>query len=157
MLCSFLVTWTSAFMPIHSPVGARAPEVDASAKTRLLAVDDTDFEGVDVVKLLGARQLQRMKRKKRGGNRQTNKPKGGFVKDPVKIIIAGAPASGKGTQCEVIKQKFGVVHLSTGDMLRAAVAAETEVGKQAKEYMDSGKLVPDEVIIGVVSKSLPDF
>ena len=57
----------------------------------------------------------------------------------------------KGTQCEIIKEKFGVVHLSTGDMLRAAVAAETDVGKAAKEYMDSGKLVPDEVIIGVVS------
>jgi Adenylate kinase len=67
------------------------------------------------------------------------------------IIIAGAPASGKGTQCEVIKEKFGVVHLSTGDMLRAAVSAGTEVGKMAKDFMDSGKLVPDEVIIGVVS------
>lgn len=68
-----------------------------------------------------------------------------------KLIIAGAPASGKGTQCEIIKEKYGVVHLSTGDMLRAAVAAETEVGMLAKDYMDSGKLVPDEVIIGVVS------
>ncbi len=72
--------------------------------------------------------------------------------EALKIIIAGAPASGKGTQCEIIKEKFGVVHLSTGDMLRAAVAAETEVGKLAKEYMDSGRLVPDEVIIGVVSE-----
>ena len=71
--------------------------------------------------------------------------------DPVRIIIAGAPASGKGTQCEKIKEKFGLVHLSTGDMLRAAVAAGTDVGKKAKEFMDSGKLVPDEVIIGVVS------
>ena len=69
----------------------------------------------------------------------------------VNIIIAGAPASGKGTQCEIIKEKFGVVHLSTGDMLRAAVSAGTEVGKKAKDFMDSGKLVPDEVIIGVVS------
>lgn len=76
--------------------------------------------------------------------------------DPVKLIIAGAPASGKGTQCEVIKEKFGVVHLSTGDMLRAAVAAETAVGKQAKDYMDSGKLVPDDVIIGVVSSGILD-
>ena len=65
--------------------------------------------------------------------------------------ISGAPAAGKGTQCAFIKEKFGVIHLSTGDMLRAAVAAETEVGKQAKDYMDSGKLVPDEVIIGIVS------
>lgn len=71
--------------------------------------------------------------------------------EALKIIIAGAPASGKGTQCEIIKDKYGVVHLSTGDMLRAAVADQTEVGKLAKEYMDSGKLVPDDVIIGVVS------
>jgi len=73
---------------------------------------------------------------------------------PLSIIIAGAPASGKGTQCEIIKDKFGVVHLSTGDMLRAAVAAGTDVGKAAKEYMDSGRLVPDEVIIGVVKERL---
>ncbi|EJK62708.1 hypothetical protein THAOC_16668 [Thalassiosira oceanica] len=73
-----------------------------------------------------------------------------------KLIIAGAPASGKGTQCEIIKDKYGVVHLSTGDMLRAAVAAGTEVGKQAKDFMDSGKLVPDEVIIGVVKDRLDE-
>lgn len=76
--------------------------------------------------------------------------------EPVKIIIAGAPASGKGTQCENIKENFGVVHLSTGDMLRAAVAAETEVGKMAKEFMDSGRLVPDEVIIGIVKDRLDE-
>mmetsp|Transcript_79068 Transcript_79068/g.219868 ORF Transcript_79068/g.219868 Transcript_79068/m.219868 type:complete len:268 (+) Transcript_79068:66-869(+) len=74
----------------------------------------------------------------------------------VNIIIAGAPASGKGTQCEVIKEKFGVVHLSTGDMLRAAVAAGTDVGKKAKDFMDSGKLVPDDVIIGVVKDRLDE-
>ena len=73
-------------------------------------------------------------------------------KNPIKIIIAGAPASGKGTQCEIIKETFGLVHLSTGNMLRAAVAAATDVGRKAKGYMDSGKLVPDEVIIGVVSR-----
>ena len=74
-----------------------------------------------------------------------------------KLIIAGAPASGKGTQCELIKEKYGVVHLSTGDMLRAAVAAGTEVGKQAKDFMDAGKLVPDDVIIGVVRLLVLDF
>jgi len=68
----------------------------------------------------------------------------------LKLIIAGAPASGKGTQCEIIKQKYGIIHLSTGDMLRAAVEAQTDVGKVAKEYMDSGKLVPDHIIIAVV-------
>jgi len=73
-----------------------------------------------------------------------------------KIVIAGAPASGKGTQCETIQEKFGVVHLSTGDMLRAAVAAGTDVGKEAKAYMDSGKLVPDSTIIGVVKDRLAE-
>jgi adenylate kinase len=75
---------------------------------------------------------------------------------PVNIIIAGAPASGKGTQCEIIKEEFGVVHLSTGDMLRAAVTAGTDVGVKAKEFMDSGKLVPDEVIIGIIIDRLAE-
>jgi adenylate kinase len=70
------------------------------------------------------------------------------------IIIAGAPASGKGTQCEVIKEKFEVVHLSTGDILRAAVKDQTELGKKAKAFMDAGQLVPDELIIDVVSDRL---
>ena len=74
------------------------------------------------------------------------------VVSPPKLIIAGAPASGKGTQCELIKKTYGVIHLSTGDMLRAAVAAGSDIGKVAKEYMDAGKLVPDEVIIDVVSE-----
>ena len=72
-------------------------------------------------------------------------------KKPLKIIIAGAPASGKGTQCERIKDTYGLVHISTGDMLREAVKAGTEIGKIAKEYMDQGKLVPDELIINLVS------
>jgi adenylate kinase len=54
------------------------------------------------------------------------------TRDPIRLIIAGAPASGKGTQCEKIKNQYGIVHLSTGDMLREAVAAGTTVGKQAK-------------------------
>mmetsp|Transcript_14554 Transcript_14554/g.22164 ORF Transcript_14554/g.22164 Transcript_14554/m.22164 type:complete len:279 (+) Transcript_14554:40-876(+) len=74
--------------------------------------------------------------------------------DPIKLIISGAPASGKGTQCAYIKDNYGVVHLSTGDMLRAAVADATEVGVKAKEFMDAGKLVPDEIIIGVVKDRL---
>ena len=75
-------------------------------------------------------------------------------KSPLKIIIAGAPASGKGTQCEFIRDKFNVVHLSTGDILRAAVKEGTAVGIRAKEFMDAGKLVPDEVIIDVVVERL---
>jgi len=78
------------------------------------------------------------------------------VSRKIGIIIAGAPASGKGTQCESIVRDYGVIHLSTGDMLRAAVAAGSPVGKSAKDYMDAGKLVPDEVIIGVVKDRLSE-
>ena len=71
-----------------------------------------------------------------------------------KIIIAGAPAAGKGTQCEIIKKELGVIHLSTGDMLRAAVKDGTELGVKAKEFMDAGQLVPDDLIINVVVERL---
>lgn len=66
------------------------------------------------------------------------------------IILFGPPGAGKGTQADILKQEFGLAHLSTGDMLRAAVAAGTEVGRQAKAIMDEGKLVPDPVMIGVI-------
>lgn len=69
---------------------------------------------------------------------------------PLKIIISGAPASGKGTQCENIIDNYGVVHLSTGDILRKAVSDGTEVGLLAKQFMDQGQLVPDHVIISIV-------
>lgn len=69
---------------------------------------------------------------------------------PPRIIISGAPASGKGTQCEYIKEEFNVVHLSTGDMLRDEVRRKTEIGLKAQEYMNQGKLVPDSVIIEIV-------
>uniref|UniRef100_A0A7S1E190 Adenylate kinase active site lid domain-containing protein n=1 Tax=Hemiselmis andersenii TaxID=464988 RepID=A0A7S1E190_HEMAN len=74
--------------------------------------------------------------------------------DTKRIIIAGAPASGKGTQCELIVEKFGVVHISTGDALRAEVKAETELGAKAKECMDAGALVPDDLIINIVKSRL---
>jgi adenylate kinase len=70
------------------------------------------------------------------------------------IIIAGAPASGKGTQCARIAEEYGVVHLSTGDLLRAAVAAKSKLGMEAKEYMDSGRLVPDQLVIDLVAEKL---
>ncbi|XP_072966110.1 adenylate kinase, chloroplastic-like [Typha angustifolia] len=74
--------------------------------------------------------------------------------DPLRIMISGAPASGKGTQCELIKEKYGVVHISAGDLLRAEVAAGTENGKQAKEYMAKGMLVPDEIVVMMVKERL---
>jgi len=67
------------------------------------------------------------------------------------IILLGAPGAGKGTQAKILEDKFGLVQLSTGDMLRAAVAAGTEVGKVAKDLMEAGELVPDEVVVGIIS------
>jgi adenylate kinase len=71
-----------------------------------------------------------------------------------KLIIAGPPAAGKGTQSERIKEEFGVVHISTGDLLRAEVKAGSEIGLRAKSYMDAGKLVPDDVLIPMVTAYL---
>ena len=72
----------------------------------------------------------------------------------MRIILIGAPGSGKGTQAENIMQKYPIAHISTGDILRANVKAGTELGKNAKGYMESGKLVPDEVIIAMVESRL---
>ena len=66
------------------------------------------------------------------------------------IILLGAPGAGKGTLAKMIEKKFGVAHLSTGDILRDNVNKKTCVGKQAKEYMDNGKLVPDDIMIQMV-------
>jgi len=73
-----------------------------------------------------------------------------------KIIISGAPASGKGTQCEKIKEEFGLAHISAGDLLRAEVAAGTEAGMRAEGFMKAGELVPDEVVITMVKNRLAE-
>lgn len=72
------------------------------------------------------------------------------AKEPRKILISGAPASGKGTQCEFLVQHYGVVHISTGDMLRVAVKAQSPLGLEAKVCMDAGELVPDELVISLL-------
>ena len=72
----------------------------------------------------------------------------------MRIVLLGPPASGKGTQAELLSKKFGIPKISTGDMLRAARKAGTPLGKQADEYMAAGKLVPDEVVIGLVRERL---
>ena len=70
------------------------------------------------------------------------------------IVLMGPPGAGKGTQAEFIKATYPIPHISTGDIFREAVANGTELGKQAKTYMDSGQLVPDEVTIGIVEERL---
>lgn len=71
-----------------------------------------------------------------------------------RLILLGPPGSGKGTQAQRLANLYQIPHISTGDLLREAVANETELGKKAKEYMDSGNLVPDETILGMVRDRL---
>jgi adenylate kinase len=70
------------------------------------------------------------------------------------IILLGPPGAGKGTQAELLQKKHGLVQLSTGDMLRAAVASGSEVGQRAKALMEAGDLVPDEVVVQIISEML---
>ena len=72
----------------------------------------------------------------------------------MKLILLGAPGAGKGTQADFIKAALKVPVISTGNLLREAIAQGTELGRQAKSYMDGGKLVPDELIIGLVKEKL---
>ena len=72
------------------------------------------------------------------------------------IVLLGAPGAGKGTQAAKLVEEFKIPHISTGDMLRAAVSAGTPLGKKAKSFMDAGELVPDDVIIGLVIDRLQD-
>lgn len=72
----------------------------------------------------------------------------------MKIVLLGAPGAGKGTQAARLVAEFGVAHVSTGDILRKAVADASPLGLEAKRYMDAGELVPDEVVIGLVGERL---
>src|ERR1700738_4440849 len=72
----------------------------------------------------------------------------------MRLILLGPPGSGKGTQAQRLVQRYGIVQLSTGEMLRAAVAAQTPVGLKAKDIMAGGGLVPDEIVIGIISDRL---
>jgi adenylate kinase len=70
------------------------------------------------------------------------------------LILLGPPGAGKGTQAQRIQDRYGAVQLSTGDMLRAAVAAGTEVGRQAKSIMEAGKLVPDDIMVRLIAERI---
>lgn len=72
------------------------------------------------------------------------------------IVLLGAPGAGKGTQAAKLVEKYHMAHISTGDILRAAVKNQTELGLEAKKYMDAGDLVPDELVIGLVKERLQD-
>ena len=70
------------------------------------------------------------------------------------IVIFGAPGSGKGTQSNYLKEKYGLEHISTGDLLRAEIAQKSELGKMAENYIAKGQLVPDEVVIGMLEETV---
>ena len=72
----------------------------------------------------------------------------------MRVVLMGPPGAGKGTQCKRLVEKYGAVHLSSGDILRQERANNTELGKQAQQYMDSGELVPDDVIIGMMAGAI---
>ncbi|MGD0886408.1 MAG: adenylate kinase [Thermodesulfovibrionales bacterium] len=72
----------------------------------------------------------------------------------MRLVLLGAPGAGKGTQAKKLIEKYGTPQISTGDLLRAAVAAGTPLGKEAKSYMDKGELVPDSVVLGMVGERL---
>ena len=74
----------------------------------------------------------------------------------MRIVLMGAPGSGKGTQAALIVKELGLPHISTGDLLRAAVAAGTELGKQAKAVMDRGELVSDDIVLGLLEERLAE-
>ncbi len=76
------------------------------------------------------------------------------MSDGVRLIVFGRQGAGKGTQCVRLAERYGVPHISTGDMLRAAAAEGTEFGLRAKEFMDAGQLLPDDIMLGVIEERL---
>ncbi|MCH7623822.1 MAG: adenylate kinase [Nitrospinae bacterium] len=74
----------------------------------------------------------------------------------MRLILLGPPGAGKGTQAKMLKEKFGIPQISTGDILRKAVSNDTELGKQAKVYMGDGQLVPDEIVIELIKEKIKE-
>ena len=74
----------------------------------------------------------------------------------MKLILLGAPGAGKGTQAEIISEKYNIPTISTGNIIRAALKNGTEMGLKAKSYIDAGELVPDDVVIGIIKERLSE-
>jgi adenylate kinase len=75
----------------------------------------------------------------------------------MRLIFLGAPGSGKGTQADIMKEKHGFITLSTGDLLRGEIEKKTELGEKAQTYMNEGKLVPDDIMIGILENKIAEF
>ena len=82
------------------------------------------------------------------------RPKAGWGAPDLNLLLYGAPGSGKGTQANMLREKFGIPHIATGDMLRAEIAAGTDLGKQAQPILAAGKYVSDDIMIGIVRSRL---
>jgi len=72
------------------------------------------------------------------------------------LVLLGPPGGGKGTQAKKLQEEYGLVQLSTGDMLRAAVASGTEIGKRAKDVMEKGQLVSDDIVVGIIAERIEE-
>lgn len=151
LLCFFFTFYHAALAFSPAIIGHQTASSSSNGRLRS---DDT--ERISFANSAQMKPLQTLLRPRSATLLEASASEEDSIKKGLKLLICGAPAAGKGTQCAFIKETFGVIHLSTGDMLRAAVAAETEVGLSAKEYMESGKLVPDEVIIGIVKDRLDE-
>jgi len=146
-------TFTEDRVDTQTSAGSQwsAPEIQARSQSTagLLLV-----AGAAVAALASARvQSTRPSGCNHTSSRVALQARGGAESAPI-VVIAGPPAAGKGTQCERIKTKYGLVHISTGDILRENVKNGTELGVKAKEYMDSGALVPSELIVDLVKDRL---
>jgi len=146
-------TFTEDRVDTQTSAGSQwsAPEIQARSQSTagLLLV-----AGAAVAALASARvQSTRPSGCNQTSSRVALQARGGAESAPI-VVIAGPPAAGKGTQCERIKTKYGLVHISTGDILRENVKNGTELGVKAKEYMDSGALVPSELIVDLVKDRL---
>src|SRR6478609_2794697 len=91
---------------------------------------------------------------RRPGLRERGRNKGCYLRTTMNLILFGPPGAGKGTQAKILEAEWGLPQLSTGDMLRAAIAAGTELGLRCKAIMDRGDLVPDEVVVGIIAERL---
>ncbi|KAK2965785.1 hypothetical protein RJ640_009491, partial [Escallonia rubra] len=152
--------YSSAAVQCHNNVNSTLPHSALSLYTSSLssAPSSASLSFISSSSQLSLQPLQSFNTRGHTHFKINTKAQGLKVKcsqsEPLKVMISGAPASGKGTQCEMIVQKFGLVHISTGDLLRAEVSAGTEIGNKAKEYMNAGSLVPDEIVTAMVKGRL---
>lgn len=139
------LTATSRSLRVHVPLRTTGSVPPHKRGICCVAVASVACLGVGAKRTTGVRPIRQRK--------TLCQARGGKADAPL-VVIAGPPAAGKGTQCDKIKSDYGYVHISTGDILRENVKAKTDLGMKAKAYMDSGALVPSELIVDLVKDRL---